>query len=180
MALIEQFAKFIKPILENGTILSVRRNHGLEHATIHMLNRQNLTLSGRSSAGGFVLYGDVSTEKVERAVQDALTRFRRGEAQWAVHPNCGTNLVTTGVLTTSIAALGFTGTSRKRAWDRFPVVMVFMMIASLYSLPIGMSLQKYITTTGQMGDLDVVSIKRREVTLPFGKKSVVHQVKTQS
>jgi hypothetical protein len=179
MALMEQFANLIRPILDNGVVLSVRRNHGLEHATIHVLNRQNLTLSGRSSSGGFVLYGDVPTEKVERAVDEALARFRRGEAQWAVHPNCGTNLVTTGVLTTSIAALGFSGTSRKRAWDRFPLVMVFMMVASLYSLPIGMALQKHITTTGDMGDLDVVSIKRREVSLPLGRKTVVHQVTTQ-
>ncbi|MCA9887869.1 MAG: hypothetical protein KC546_05835 [Anaerolineae bacterium] len=178
MALLKRFANAIKPILQQKTVLAVRRNHGLEHGTIHMLNRQKYTLSGRSSAGGFILYGDVPTEKVERAVQEGLARFRRGEAQWAVHPNCGTNLVTTGLVTTSIAAIGFTGANRKRAWDRFPLVMIFMMIASLYSLPLGMSLQEYFTTSGEMGELDVVSINKREVTLPLGRKAIIHEVLT--
>lgn len=178
MALMKSIAEAMNPILKSKTVLAVRRNHGLEHGTIHMLNRQKYTLSGRSNSAGFVLYGDVPTEKVERAVEEALSRFRRGEAQWAVHPNCGTNLVTTGLVTTTIAALGFAGSNRKRAWDRFPFVMVFMMIASLYSLPLGMSLQEYFTTSGDMGQLDVVNISKREVTLPMGRKAIIHEVLT--
>src|SRR5262245_53883413 len=125
--LIESIAKVLSPVLESPFIKRVRRNHGLEHATIHMLNRQNYILSGRASSGGYIVVGDVPSEKIEAAAQEALSRLKRGQAQLAVHPNCGTNLVTTGVITTSIAALGFMGTSRRSAWERFPLVLLLMM-----------------------------------------------------
>jgi hypothetical protein len=177
--LIESIAKVLSPVLESSFIKRVRRNHGLEHATIHMLNRQNYILSGRASAGGYIVIGDVPSEKIEAAAQDALARLKRGQAQLAVHPNCGTNLVTTGMLTTSIAALGFMGTNRRSAWERFPLVLLLMMGAALYSLPIGMSVQQHITTTGDMGEMEIIAVKKSEMRVPFQKKAlVVHKIVT--
>jgi hypothetical protein len=177
--MIEVIAKVISPLLELPYIKRIRRNHGLEHATIHMLNRQNYILSGRASSAGFIVMGDVPGDKIEAAAHDALARFNRGQAELAVHPNCGTNLVTTGLMTTSIAALGFMGTNRRSAWERFPLIMLMMMGAALYSLPVGMSVQKYITTTGDMGNLEIIAVKKSETRLPFQKKSlVVHHIIT--
>lgn len=177
MKWIESLAQQIDPLLSNELALRVRRNHGLEHGTVHMLNRRNYRLSGRSGVGGFDLYGDIPTAQIEWAVNEALTRFRRGESQWAVHPNCGTNLVTSGLLTTLVAAAGFSGIRRDRAWHRFPLVMVAMMATSLYAMPMGLALQQHVTTTGDMGDLDVVDITREEMVLLRGKV-VVHHVTT--
>lgn len=179
MPVIEWIAGLLRPVLNSPYILRVRRNHGLEHATIHMLNRQRYTLSGRSGGAGFVIYGDVPTDKLQAAVEEALNRFSKGQKQWAVHPNCGTNLVTTGFLATAVGAIGFTNISKKSAWDRFPLVMLAIMGVVLYSTPIGMSLQKHITTTGDMGATELISVTRQEARFPLtGAKTVVHHVIT--
>ena len=64
------------PILKQPYVRRVRRNHGLEHATISLLNEQNYQLSGRSSDSGFVVIGAVPTEKLEKASHDALNGCR--------------------------------------------------------------------------------------------------------
>ena len=166
-------------ILDSPTISSTRRNHGLEHATIHVLNSQRYRLSGRSTDGGFVLLGEVPTERVEMAVADALRRMRNGEHHLAVHPNCGTNLVTAGGLTTLAAVIGLSGSSHRSLSERLPMVMLMMMFAVLFSQPLGMSLQRYFTTEGDPGDMEVVIVTHRRMSLPFAGRSVtVHQVVT--
>lgn len=179
MAIIEGIARVLRPVLNLPLVKRVRQNHGLEHATIHMLNRQNYILSGRASLGGFVIMGDVPTEKIEAAATDALSRLKKGQRRLAIHPNCGTNLVTAGLMSTSIAAVGFIGTDRRRAWERFPFVMVFMMLASLYATPVGMVVQEHITTEGDPGAMQVVRVKKGEMRLPFRSKPIViHTITT--
>lgn len=179
--MIEQFATIIRPFLELPIVRRTRRNHALEHATIHMLSRRNRTLrmAGRSSDSGFVLIGDAPTEQIEDAVHEALRRMQDGESRWAIHPNCGTNLVTTGFVTTLMGYIGLRGGSNKPvSADRFSWTMVLVIFGLLVSRPLGMSLQKHITTKGDPGDLEVVDIKRREMGW-FGQTPVtVHRVIT--
>jgi hypothetical protein len=170
--------QLLRPILNLAPIRQTRRNHALEHATVHVLNRQGYTLSGVSSVGGFELLGDIPTPKVETAVKSALQKLQQGQHHLAVHPNCGTNLLTVGLLTTTIGAVGFVGTNRRSVWERFMLVVPFMMFAVIYSQPLGMALQKHITTEGNPGDLEYVGITRREVSLPVIGKWVVHTVVT--
>lgn len=181
MTVVRRAAALLRPVLEFETVRRTRRNHALEHATIHMLNRQRYRLSGRSWDSGFVIYGDVPTERLEAAVQEALRRMRNGEAHWAIHPQCGTNLVTTGFLTTLVAALGFTGSERRMAWDRFPLVMAGVLGALLVSPWLGTELQRHVTTEGDIGDLEFVAVSRREMRTPFGNgKTIVHHVVTRN
>lgn len=179
MNLVKSVATLFSPILESAAIKRVRRNHALEHATIHMLNRDRYILSGRASGSGFVLFGDVPTETVEAAAEEALDRMRKGQRSLALHPNCGTNLVTAGVLLALIGAIGFAGTTRRETWERFPLVMTAMMVGSLYSQPLGMEIQRYITTSGEPGDLEIVRVRRSEFKLPFRDKPItVHNILT--
>lgn len=180
MPIVKGAAALLTPLLEQSFVKRVRRNHGLEHATIHVLNRQRYQLAGRASAGGFLIFGEVPTERVEKAAAEALRRMQNGQSQLAVHPNCGTNLVVTGLVTTIIAALGFTNTDRERAWNRFPVVLVLMMLAALYSQPLGMQVQEHITTSGEPGEaMHIVDITRREMNVPLRSQPVVvHEVIT--
>ncbi|MBI5667744.1 MAG: hypothetical protein HZC41_07020 [Chloroflexi bacterium] len=179
--MLEQLATLARPVLNIPFIRRTRRNHGLEHATIHLLNQQGYRLSGRSNDSGFVILGDVPTDRVERAVRDALARMRGGEHGLAVHPNCGTNLVTTGLLTSLVAMAGLSGSSRRDSFNRLPLVMMLVMGTILYSQPLGLSLQKHFTTEGDPGDLEVLTINRSEVRLPLGEKPVtVHRVETHS
>lgn len=181
--MIERLALRARPILEWPLIQAVRRNHGLEHATIHLLSRKirGLKMSGRSSAFGFILIGDASTEQIEASVRDALSRMKKGEHGLAVHPNCGTNLVTTGVLATLAAYLGL-GLRRERIFgSRFGGLMGMMMLAFLFGQPLGMSIQRHFTTDGDPGDLELVSVTRREVTVPvLARRLVIHDVVTRS
>jgi hypothetical protein len=177
--MLKTLAQWARPVLEAPLILETRRNHGLEHATIHVLSRGRYRLSGRSDERGFVLIGQVPTPAVESAVQEALRRMKGGEHRLAVHPNCGTNLVTAGVLTGLIGAVGFGGTTRRGAFARLPWVMGLLMAAVLYSVPLGMALQTHFTTEGDPGDLQLVSVKRSEWRLPFRSTPlVIHRVET--
>ncbi|MCD4738497.1 MAG: DUF6391 domain-containing protein, partial [Anaerolineae bacterium] len=86
----------------------IRRNHALEHATINLLGRlqSGSQTVGISGPRGFTLYTNLTIEEVYPAVQQALAALQQGRAELAIHPNCGTNLLTTALLTTITTVLG--------------------------------------------------------------------------
>ncbi len=57
---------------------AVRQNHALEHATIVLLSKKypDIRLAGISFAAGFFVFGDVPTEAVLPAAQEALNLLR--------------------------------------------------------------------------------------------------------
>ena len=182
--MLESLAQSAEPILNLPYVLRTRRNHGLEHATIHILSSrvQGLRMAGRSDDSGFTLIGEVKTEEVERAVAEALIRMIKGEHSLAVHPNCGTNLATTGAMVSLAALAGAIGIKRgaQDYINRLPMVMVLMMVTVLFSQPLGMALQRYFTTDGDPADLEVVSITRSTMHMPFGGATTMHRVVTRS
>jgi hypothetical protein len=182
MGFIASLAQIAQPVLNFPAIRRIRRNHGLEHATIHMLTRgrQNLRMAGRSDYGGFFLYGDVTEEEIARAVEEALQRMRAGQYELAVHPNCGTNLLTTGTLTTAAALLGAAGAddSLEHRMARFPTILVMVIAALLVAPGMGMAFQRHFTTMGDPGDLQVTGIHRTQIKTLFGGQMVVHRVNT--
>ncbi|NLE51427.1 MAG: hypothetical protein GX613_08485 [Chloroflexi bacterium] len=183
--MIRNLALFAAPLLNVRFVRRVRRNHGLEHATIHLLSRKlkNLNMAGRSTANGFYLYGNVNTAEIEQTAHEALRRMRAGEHGLAIHPNCGTGLVTAGVMT-SLAALAGTAGMKRGVLDRLarlPSVILLSTLALIASQPLGLSLQHYFTTLGDPGDLQIVSVRRHEFTIPIaGQRMTVHFVKTQA
>lgn len=180
---VEQLADSIRPVLDLPIVRRTRRNHGLEHATIHLLSGRikDLRMAGRSNESGFVLLGEAPTETVEACVQEALRRMRRGEHNLAVHPNCGTNLVTTGLMTSGAALVGLAGANRRDVLNRLPMLMILMIGALIFSQPLGLSLQKYITTDGDPADLEVIRITRSDMRTPFSAQPLtVHRVVTRS
>ncbi|MFQ3534997.1 MAG: DUF6391 domain-containing protein [Aggregatilineales bacterium] len=182
--MLEALARSAQPILDSPYIRRVRRNHGLEHATVHMLAQSvpNLSIAGRSDVDGFWLMGDVSTEQVQRAAEEALRRMRNGERRLAIHPNCGTSLLTTGVLVGLAALTGSVGVRRGalQYLGRLPGVIVLSIAAIIFSRPLGLQLQEYFTTLGDPGDLQILSITRLEGRGPRGGKIVFHRVQTRS
>lgn len=152
-------------LLSSPVISRIRRNHGLEHATIHILTASHprTTLIGRSDADGFYLYGDVTTEEIRQAAETALARLRAGEHALALHPNCGTSLLTTGVLAGSASFFSLMGAGRER-WrdrlDRFPLAVLATIFALIVARPLGLAAQKHFTTQGEPGGLQLLSIER--------------------
>ncbi len=179
MSLIQQMAERCAPMLNQPVILKTRRNHSLEHATIHILNGRGFQLSGRSGDSGFILLGEAPTGQVERALEEALQRLKAGERELALHPNCGTNLVTAGFLSAALAFLAFAGQRWRKAWERFPSVMILMMAVALLSAPLGMSLQRHFTTESDLGDMRLVSVERDTISLPLtGRQLTLHRIVT--
>jgi hypothetical protein len=142
-----------------------RRNHGLEHATLTVLTEKNrhLRLVGRSTPAGFHIYGDVSTDALTEAANEALQRMQGGEANLAVHPNCGTNFVVAGFAAACAAYLGFVGADHWRErWGRLPLVAVLTTMAIIAAQPVALVVQRDITTSGTPGKLRIARIERRE------------------
>lgn len=152
-------------LLDQGAVSRIRRNHGLEHATIHVLSRlrPQARMAGHSDPGGFWLLGELSTEDVQLAVEEALARLRAGERGLAIHPNCGTNLVTAAAAAGLGGAFAFGGARNDRErLERLPLAILFSMGALLLARPLGTRLQQRVTTSGVPGDLHVVEIRRSQ------------------
>lgn len=160
----------------SSTLSRIRRNHGLEHATIHMLSRvhPHTRMAGHSDPGGFWLLGNLDTQDVQRAVDEALARLRAGESGLAIHPGCGTNLVTSGIASGLAAALAL-GSARndRERLERLPLAILFATGALLLSRPLGTRLQQRVTTSGVPGDLRVVEIRRGQ-----RGKFITHRITT--
>ena len=152
----------LQPLLSARPIDRVRRNHGLEHATIHVLTaRKRRTMAGYSDPNGFWLMGDLKTEDVESAANDALQRMKNGEPELAVHPGCGTNYVTMGIFGALAAFVSFfSARSWKQKLERLPLAMALVTGAIIFAQPVGMRIQSEITTDGQVRDLAVTSVKK--------------------
>lgn len=75
-------------MLVGSLIEATRRNHALEHATLHVLEEVDASsrLAGRSDWSGFWIYGEVGTGELASAAEEALTRLNDGENRLAIHP----------------------------------------------------------------------------------------------
>lgn len=155
-------------ILNLGPIRRVRQNHAAEHATITLLMARNRALplvAGRSNQRGFYIIGAVDTDKLAAAADEALRRLQRGEAELAVHPNCGTNLVTTGAMA-GLATYAATAIGRSRKaglLDRAAIAVMAATVAVIASRPVGLRLQRDVTTLADVTGLHVASITRRQL-----------------
>lgn len=109
---------------------------------------------------GFTIYGEISEADLRQAVGHALLRLQAGEHHLAVHPNCGTNLITTGVLVTAIALL--LGRGKGSFMQKFPLVLPFVVVGLVLSKPLGQRLQLF-TTLSDVTDRWVLEIQPLEL-----------------
>lgn len=156
-------------LLDTFTPLSrIRRNHALEHATLHILARQfpQVSMAGYSNTGGFWIFGNVTTEAVRAAAHEALQRMKNGEAGLAIHPYCGTNFLANGFLaggTGALAMWGAKGGVRDRL-ERLSLAISLATIALVFGQPLGFAIQKYITTSGQPDTLQIIDVQQQSPT----------------
>lgn len=159
-------------LLDFPLISRTRRNHGLEHATMHLLNQRfpNQRLAGISSPRGFMIVGDVKTEDVADAAIEALTRLRAGESELAQHPNCGTNFAIPGAFAGLAAWLGTLGSDKsfKKKLERLPLVLLLATTALALTSPLGPIVQKRFTTSG---DPQGLTLERVETTIRAGART---------
>ena len=138
---------------------SVRRNHSLEHATIAVLLRRlgrDVRMVGRATRDGYYVYADVPTDLLEECTHEALRRLKTGEGHLAVSAFCGTNILVAGVLT-AIASSVALGDHRRTA--KLPNAILASMFAVVAAQPIGRLLQRYITTSPDLSDTEIICVK---------------------
>jgi hypothetical protein len=149
-------------ILDLPFILETRRNHALEHATLHVLAAKypQRPMAGHSNPTGFFILGDFPTEDVQSAVTQALMRLRAGERDLAIHAGCGTNLATTALLAGTFAWFVLRGgRSTFGRILRLPFALAFAVIGALLSQPLGPLIQQRITTDADVGNLQIVDVR---------------------
>jgi Domain of unknown function (DUF6391) len=149
-------------ILETEPISTVRRNHGIEHATVHILTAHDPStrLIGRADTTGFNIYGDVPTDALVSAAHEAVERLQNGERALAVHPRCGTNLLVAGLLTAVAAALAL---GRKPSIKKLPDVILATTLAAFAAQPVGMSVQEHLTTSPDAGGARIVGVRQSQM-----------------
>ncbi len=156
-------------------ISRTRKNHALEHATLNLLHQQGYgKLSGWSYPGGFWVLGKVPTETLLKAANDALLRLQQGNVQLAIHSQCGTNYVASGMVAGTAAWLTMQGSNREDNWERLPLVIAVSTLAFILSRPLGPWLQHNVTTQPNVGN----TMKVIEITFYERRGPGLHRVKT--
>ncbi|MCB9483940.1 MAG: hypothetical protein H6674_07210 [Dehalococcoidia bacterium] len=140
----------------------VRRNHGLEHATVAVLfaRRGPQRLAGRASGNGFFILGKVDADLLESCAQEALSRIKRGESGLVVSPMCGTNLVVTGGVCALATMVSLTLSREKKPQERLGDAVSASTIGAIASQPLGRLVQEKITTMADHADTEVVRVRQ--------------------
>lgn len=151
--------------LQPPIISRLRRNHALEHATIHLLSARypHRTLIGRSDLHGILIYGNLPTPSVDQAAREALNRLRAGEPSLALHPNCGTNLLVAALLA-GVSVFLLHRQNREDTWldrlGRLPSIVSAILLALIISRPLGTAAQRHLTTQADLGPLEILGTRR--------------------
>ena len=146
----------------------IRQNHALEHGTVTVLTRRvpGLAVSARSNARGFTIFADLDTDLVHAACAEALDRLRGGEAELAIHPNCGTNLA----VGTSLAMIGsLFGLTALRPRTRVASAVASSLAGFAVARPLGRVVQRHVTTLPDLHDVRILAVTSRRA---FGRQVV--------
>jgi hypothetical protein len=163
-------------ILDIPVLSRIRRNHGLEHATINIMSQRfpYRRMAGYSFPGGFFIFGDLPTDDLREAVFQALARMTNGERTLAIHEHCGTNYAASGFVAGLLAWFGMTGAKSKRdKVERLPLMIALATFGLIFSQPLGPILQQRVTTSGDPQGMSIVDV----FPIRFGQFSL-HRVVT--
>lgn len=153
----------VKTIVNPITALAcMRKNHAIEHATMHLLSQM---LPGRRFSGialptGFWIAGVADLEEIRKAAEVGLARLANGEARLAVHPNCGTNIVVTAFISAaaSLTAMELHDDEERGLGDTFSSLVAGGMIGAFAGRPLGPRAQKYVTTDADVNGMSIAGI----------------------
>lgn len=134
---------------------AVKQNHALEHATIVLLAKKypDAKLSGVSSAIGFFVFGDVPTSAVIPTAQEALNLLRTTKPELAWNERCGTSFAVAGALT-GLSAMAVA--RLRRPYGTANNVILASTAALLISRPLGLTVQRYVTTQTPNASMHII------------------------
>jgi len=164
----------------NSLVGRIRRNHGLAHATIHVLSARfpQTPIAGRADRNGFFILGSLPSEAVAESAQEAASRLRSGEGHLAIHPNCGTSFITAAVLAGAASYFSLLG-GRSSRWrerlERLPLAIFSTVLALIIAQPLGAAAQRHLTTSSEIGGLVILEVQRL-----YRGRTTIHRVRTQA
>ena len=137
---------------------AVKQNHALEHATIVLLAKKfpDARLSGISFAAGFFVFGEIPTEAILPTAEEALQLLRTTTPELAVNERCGTNLAVAGMLT-GLSAMAVA--KMRRPYSTANNVILASTAALILARPLGLIVQRYITTQTPNASMHIQSVK---------------------
>ncbi len=141
-----------------------KRNHGLEHGTITLLLSRATApqpMGGYSTPAGFFVLGSLSTDEVRASAEEALRRMKAGEAELAISPFCGTNIVVGAALATAATLGGYRLAGRGLAGVNRAFANAVLAIVA--SRPLGRLVQQRYTTSGDVAGMHIDHISRHEL-----------------
>ena len=147
------YPRQLKAIVGNRIL---RRNHALEHATIVvMMEREpGRRLNGFSTDEGFFVQGVRSTQEVDSAAREALSRLQNGEKRLAIHRNCGTTIVAANLLA-AVFFLGALGIGLYMGWPLYLLILGSIVLAFALRVPLSLLLQRFVTTDADLANAEV-------------------------
>ena len=138
---------------------AMRRNHGLEHATVAVLRGRRgaeLRIDARAATDGFYVYGHVDEAELLSAADEALMRLQAGEWGLAVSPNCTTNLAAGGV----VAGLSTLALARRTSgWRGLLETVVLCLLSTAAAQPLGRWAQRHLTTSPDVSQTRILGVR---------------------
>ena len=138
---------------------AMRRNHGLEHATVAVLRSRRgaaLRVDARAATDGFYVYANVAEAELLSAADEALTRLQGGEWGLALSPNCTTNLAAGGVL----AGLSTLALARRTGgWKGLLEAVVLGLLSTAAAQPLGRWAQQHLTTSPDVSQTRILRVR---------------------
>ncbi len=140
---------------------AIRRNHGVEHATVAVLFARigPRRIAGRAASDGFFILGPIDEELLLSCAREALSRMQRGERDLAVSPHCGTNIAVTAALSSLATMRVFSRHPERTAGDRLGDAFTASIAAILAAQPLGRWVQRYLTTRADVQDVEIVGLR---------------------
>lgn len=137
---------------------AVKQNHALEHATIVLLAKKfpEARLSGISFAAGFFVFGEIPTEAILPTAEEALQLLRTTQPELAVNERCGTNLAVAGMLT-GLSSMAVA--KMRRPYSTANNVILASTAALILARPLGLLVQRYITTQTPNSSMRILGVK---------------------
>jgi hypothetical protein len=142
-------------IYQIATNPALRKNHALEHATAHVLEKEYgyRNLAGYAEENGFYIIGADNILVVEEAARKGLALMKRGAEDLAIHSKCGTSITVANF----VSALVFLGLIFVTGHFSIINMLFAILFANLTGPLLGQYVQKYFTTSADVDEMEIVS-----------------------
>lgn len=133
----------------------LRKNHGLEHATVNVLEGKYgyRNLAGYAENNGYYIIGVDNIHLVEEAAREGLALMKRGNSELAIHNKCGTSITMANFVSALIFLFLFIATGN------FSIInmLLAVLVANLLGPFIGKYVQRYFTTSAEVHEMEIDS-----------------------